>query len=244
MTRIGAAALGLALGLLAGCGGSTDGDGTTRGSGGSADSGGGPGLGGNSAIGGRAGVGGGPGAGGAASGGSGNAGGGGAGYATCLMQCERVDCPGVDRARCAEDCTFLTSFPHCAPAIDAFYACFGTHAVVCDADGQGYDIPGCETQQLAAARCVLEAASDPALVPACTAYCTNIAASMCLDAQTQELCPLSCSSTVYMAPHCTQSWLDYVSCSANAPITCAEPGSVDSQGCSSQLLAAAVCLSG
>jgi len=143
---------------------------------------------------------------------------------------------------CIVGCRLILNNQKCVTQSTALFACEKNSPAACDAQGKA-TLTGCGVEQLNAAACFLQNATDPTLSGPCTTYCSNIATAKCPN-EDPAGCATGCPVVGNFIPACNMYWKQYVTCASTAKITCGADGKANAAGCGLQGLAFIVCTAG
>ena len=143
---------------------------------------------------------------------------------------------------CIVGCRLILNNQKCVTQSTALFACEKTSPAACDAQGKA-TLTGCGVEQLNAASCFLQNATDPTLSGPCTTYCSNIATAKCPNEDAAG-CATGCPVVGNFIPACNMYWKQYVACASTAMITCNADGKANAAGCGLQALAFWFCTAG
>src|SRR5262249_12903753 len=119
---------------------------------------------------------------------------------------------------CVLGCRLILNKPGCTDSANALFTCEKTSPAGCDDQGKA-TLTGCGIEQLKAATCFLQSATDPTLKGPCTSYCANVAAAKCPNDDVAG-CALSCPVVGNFIAGCNDFWKSYVTCASSAMLTC------------------------
>jgi hypothetical protein len=140
---------------------------------------------------------------------------------------------------CIIGCRLILNNKNCNTAANALFACEKTSPAACDGQGKA-TLTGCGVQELAAAACFLQNATDSTLNGPCMSYCANIAAAKC-PKEDPAGCAIGCPAVGNYIPACNMYWKSYVNCASTAKITCGLDGKANAAGCGLQGLSYFLC---
>jgi hypothetical protein len=162
--------------------------------------------------------------------------------ALCIKEAA-ANCPNQGTlGDCIVGCRLILNNAKCSTAANALFACEKNSPAACDAQGKA-TLTGCGVEQLNAASCFLQNATDPTLAGPCKTYCANVGAAKCPN-EDPAGCATGCPVIGNFIPGCNMYWKAYVNCAQTAMITCGMDGKANAQGCGLPALAFILCTAG
>jgi hypothetical protein len=154
-----------------------------------------------------------------------------------------VNCPNQGPiGDCVVGCRLILNNAKCSAPANALFACEKTSPAACDNQGKA-TLTGCGVEQLTAAACFLQNATDPTLKAPCMSYCSAVAAANC-PMEDPAGCASGCPVIGNFIPACNMYWKAYVTCASTAMITCGMDGKAGAPGCAAEGLTYLACTAG
>jgi hypothetical protein len=154
-----------------------------------------------------------------------------------------VNCPNQGPiGDCVVGCRLVLNNAKCVAPANALFACEKTSPAACDDQGKA-TLTGCGVEQLTAAACFLQNATDPMLKAPCMSYCSAVAAANCPN-ENPAGCASGCPVVGNFIPACNMYWRAYVTCASTAMITCGMDGKAGAPGCLAEALTYLACTAG